>query len=231
MNYSALITAAGKGLRSGLSYNKVLYKIHDKMILEYSIDFFLDHAKCTEIIVICNREDEPFLTNFYKEKNIMFVVGGETRQMSVMNGISASSNDYVLIHDAARPFINMNVVNKLLIEVEKHHACSVAVPSKNTLVSVNDDGFYDKIEDREKVWQVQTPQAFKKELILNAHKKALEAGLSASDDTGLIARFTSTKPKYILGDERSIKLTTPYDIQLLEVILWLGLDIVQTSTN
>lgn len=219
MNYSALITAAGKGLRSGLSYNKVLYKIHDKMILEYSIDFFLDHAKCTEIIVICNQEDELFLTNFYKDKDIKFVVGGETRQMSVMNGIKASSNAYVLIHDAARPFINMNVVNKLLIEVEKHQACSVAVPSKNTLVSVNVDGFYENIVNREKIWQVQTPQAFKKDLVLNAHEKALKEGVTASDDTGLIARYTTIKPKYILGDERSIKLTTPYDIQLLEVIL------------
>lgn len=219
MNYSALITAAGKGLRSGLSYNKVLHKIHDKMILEYSIEFFLEHAKCTEIIVICNEEDELFLTNFYKNKNILFVVGGATRQMSVMNGINASSNDYVLIHDAARPFINMNVVNKLLVEVEKHQACSVAIPSKNTLVSVDEDGFYKGIVNREEVWQVQTPQAFKKELILGAHKKALEEGASASDDTGLIARYTSVKPKYVLGDERSIKLTTPYDIQLLEVIL------------
>ena len=219
MNYSALITAAGKGLRSGLSYNKVLHKIHGKMILEYSIDFFIDHNKCTEIIVICNQEDQQFLTDFYKNNNIKFVVGGKTRQMSVMNGINASSNEFVLIHDAARPFINKNVVNKLLLEVKKHQACSVAIPSKNTLVSVDEDGFFDKIENREVIWQVQTPQAFKKDLILEAHKKALDSGYGASDDTGLVARFTTVKPKYVLGDERSIKLTTPYDIQLLEAIL------------
>lgn len=218
MKYSALIMAAGIGSRAGLTYNKVLHKINDKMILDYSIDFFSMHHKCHEVIVICNHQDQDFLSNYYKARDIVFIVGGKTRQQSVMNGLNKASEAFVLIHDAARPFINKAVVNRLVTMVEKHPACSVAVPSKNTLVQVKDSQYVQTIH-REDIWQVQTPQAFDKRLIQSVHEKALQDGFVASDDTTLVAHFTDIIPRYILGDERSIKLTTPYDIKLLEVIL------------
>jgi 2-C-methyl-D-erythritol 4-phosphate cytidylyltransferase len=81
------------------------------------------------------------------------------------------------------------------------------------------DSQYVKTVNREAIWQVQTPQAFDKRLIQSVHEKALQDAFIASDDTTLVAHFTDIIPRYILGDERSIKLTTPYDIKLLEVIL------------
>lgn len=218
MKYSVLIMAAGSGRRAELPYNKILHKIHNKSVLEYSLDFFNKEQDCDQIIVICNAEDLASLKRNFNNYQCDFIIGGNTRQESVINGLYEVNNDYVLIHDAARPFINRAVVRRLLSMLAKHPACSIAVPAKNTMVKVDGNRYVEGI-DRNRIMQVQTPQAFETRLIIKAHKAAQANNFEATDDTSLIAEFTDVIPRYVIGDERSIKLTTPYDIKLLEVIL------------
>lgn len=218
MKYSVLIMAAGNGTRTGLPYNKIFHKINGMTVLDYSLKFFKNDEQCETILIVCNEADYDRLISTINDENISLIVGGDTRQQSVYNGLSKVNTEYVLVHDAARPFINHTIMKRFLTDLVKYNACSLAVPSKNTLVKVDGNRFVESL-NRSNILQVQTPQGFKTSLLMKAHKKALQDDHMATDDVSLVALYTDVIPRYIIGDERSIKLTTPYDIQLLEVIL------------
>ncbi|MEC9484714.1 MAG: 2-C-methyl-D-erythritol 4-phosphate cytidylyltransferase [Candidatus Izemoplasma sp.] len=218
MKYSVLIMAAGKGTRLKLEYNKIFYKINDHYIIEYSVNYFVQDSRCESVCIVCSHNDYDQIKTLFNDIKIYVVIGGSTRQQSVFNGLMKINSEYVLIHDAARPFINGNVIDELLHKLPEYQACSLALPSKNSLVEVDGNRFVKSI-NRRNILQVQTPQAFKTELIKHAHQKAMEDHFEVTDDITLVAAYTNVTPRYIIGDERSIKLTTPNDIQILEVIL------------
>lgn len=218
MNYTAIILAAGSGVRTGLDYNKVFHKIKSKRVLDYSVDFFEKHSKCSEVILVCSDEDFNFVYSEYSSKVNRIITGGKNRQESVYNGLQKANMEYVLIHDSARPFINENKIDLLCEDVIFTKASTLAVFVKDTIVKTNGNRLGSTI-DRSTLLAVQTPQAFDKDLIIDAHNKAKMVGFIATDDTDLVAKFTSVMPSYVIGDYRSIKLTTIEDIPYLEVIL------------
>jgi 2-C-methyl-D-erythritol 4-phosphate cytidylyltransferase len=146
------------------------------------------------------------------------VHGGSTRQKSVYKGLNKAINDYVLIHDSARPYINKERIDELLVNLKETKANTLAVFVKDTIVNINGNRL-GKMLDRNELLIIQTPQAFLKDLILDAHEKAINAGYIGTDDTSLVAKFTEVTPAYVIGDYRSIKLTTKEDIEILKVIL------------
>ena len=146
--------------------------------------------------------------------------GGQTRQDSVYNGLQAISHDsdIVLIHDGARPFVTKEMIVRAVNEIKTCGAVIVAMPVKDTIKTVGEDGFVMNTLDRELLWQVQTPQIFKKDLIIEAHERAKRLSLQATDDSRLVERL-GEKVKVIRGSYENIKITTPEDIKIAEEIL------------
>lgn len=218
MKYSAIILAAGNGSRTGLDYNKILIEINGKRVLDYSVDFFKNHEQCIEIILVCSEKDFNFIHSEYIDKVDYIINGGSTRQQSVYKGLNKANNDYVLIHDSARPFISESCIDQLLDNLKQTKATTLAVFVKDTIVNINGNRL-GKALHRSELLAIQTPQGFQKDLIKLAHEKAYKNGYLGTDDTSLISKFTDVTPSYVLGDYRSIKLTTKEDINLLKVIL------------
>jgi 2-C-methyl-D-erythritol 4-phosphate cytidylyltransferase len=218
ITYSAIILAAGTGSRTGFNYNKIFHKINDKFIVEYSIDYFKNDPKCKQLLLICNENDFTVMKDLFTNVVDSIFIGGKTRQESVYKALNKADNGYLLIHDSARPFINSVNIEELLVEVDKSKASTLAIPVTNTIVEVNGNRLI-KTLDRTSLLEVQTPQAFDRDILLNAHNKAIKAQYSATDDTDIVRQFTDIVPTYVMGDYRSIKLTTKDDIKFLEVIL------------
>lgn len=226
MKFTAIILAAGSGKRTGLKYNKVLYEIKGKKVIDYSIDFFRKYTYITEIILVVSKDDYLYFSKEFETKVDKVVIGGLERQESVYNALNEATYEYVLIHDGARPFIPSNSMDEIYRNINDMKSITLAVPVKDTIQRVIGNRVIETF-NRNEIYAVQTPQVFKTDLILDAHKKAKESDFIGTDDTMLIQKFMDQETHIIIGDYRNIKLTTLDDIKLLEVILWFVLDTVQ----
>ena len=137
MEFSVIILAAGSGSRTGLEYNKVFHKIHRKRVLDYSLEFFQKLGGCKQIILVCSKQDYNFVYAEYNAAVTDIIIGGETRQESVYKGLSKAKNDYVLVHDSARPYLNSRLIDKLIHEMIDTQAVTLAVPVADTVVKVS----------------------------------------------------------------------------------------------
>ena len=113
MKYSAIVLAAGSGSRTGLGFNKVLLEINEKKVLDYSLDIFIKDNKCTEIILVVSKNEYDYFSEAYIDVIDKFIIGGSERQYSVFNALNEVSNEYVLIHDGARPYIKSSTINEI----------------------------------------------------------------------------------------------------------------------
>ncbi len=218
MKYSAVILAAGSGSRTGLNFNKVFYEIKGKRIVEYSLDFFLNEPLCNQIILVVNETNFSSIQKQYSSDKILVILGGNTRQQSVYKSLTVVVNKIVLIHDSARPFINSSSVTNLLTVLETNMSATLGVKVKDT-ISVCDGNRLVKSLRRDSLVALQTPQGFNLDLLLESHELAIKEGFTATDDTALLKKYKGIDPIFVIGDYRSIKLTTIDDIKLLEVIL------------
>ncbi|MDD2591639.1 MAG: 2-C-methyl-D-erythritol 4-phosphate cytidylyltransferase [Erysipelotrichaceae bacterium] len=214
MNYAVLIVAAGKGSRMKLGYNKVFYEIEPGItVLQKTLTPFLEDERCKQLVVVLNQDDigRPFKKELGK---LIRVYGGRTRQESVYNGLMAIKEEYVLIHDGARPNVESRLIDDLLDGLKDVDACIPAIISKDTLKIIEDEYVVETL-DRSKIYQAQTPQAFKTQLIIECHKKAVELKLSATDDSQLVEMTSNEKIKVVMGSEINLKLTTPKDLEII----------------
>ena len=218
MNYSAIILAAGSGKRTGLKYNKVLYEIHGKKLVDYSIDKFKEYPVIDEIILVVSFNELDYFRSRFSEKVDMIVVGGKERQDSVFNALQVVTNEHVLIHDGARPFIPDYSMKELLPLLETEKSLTLAVKVKDTIQRVENGKAVETL-DRSVLYAAQTPQAFELNTILKAHELAKKDKFSGTDDTVLVEKYLNIPAHIVMGDYRNLKLTTLDDIKLLEVIL------------
>ena len=198
---SALIPAAGSGERLGMGA-KALLELSGQTLLERSIQAFLGIAD--EIIVAL-----PEAHLAMPLAHARAVSGGQTRQASVQNLLEAAKGDVVLIHDAARPFLPKAVIERVLEGVAQCGAATAALPIADTLV-LEETGQWKELLNRSSIRAIQTPQGFRRELLLEAHKQAILEQVSATDDAGLIARL-GLPVVLCLGDERLFKVTRAGD--------------------
>ena len=150
--------------------------------------------------------------------------GGEERYHSVYQGLLQAKGDYVLIHDGARPFVTEEMINQSIEAVQTDRACVVAVPVKDTMKRAADDGFALETIDRNQLYQIQTPQTFEKQLLLEAYQcilKEIEFGreMIVTDDAMMIELATQVPVRLIEGSYTNIKITTPEDLIFGEAIL------------
>jgi len=227
MSISVILLAAGSGTRTGLKYNKVLYEIKGKKIIEYSIFRFRKNPIFSQIVLVVSEDEREYFTNKYKNIVDKVVVGGLTRQESVFKAITSVDTTHVLIHDGARPFIPEGSLRKIIELAEVEDTITLGVKVKDTIQEV-DGNRVTKTLNREVLIATQTPQCFKRDLLVEAHKKAIKDKFNGTDDTVLIEKYFKKGAFIVEGDYRNIKLTTLDDVKLLEVILWYELDIVRT---
>ena len=212
---NAIIPAGGNSSRFG-NTNKLLEKINGKEVLISEISPEIDEKNVDKIIICANISIIKELKVIFKEyKKVSIVAGGATRQASVFNGLKADECDYVLIHDGARPMISTDLINQTIEIVKDKKALTVATKTIDTIKEVEDDKII-KTVDRSMLYNTQTPQAFKYDLIKFAHEK-LE-GMSFTDDAGMLEELGCDV--YIInGSYKNIIITTQNDIDVAKVYL------------
>lgn len=220
----AIILAAGKGRRMGKSINKQYLNIKGHPILYYTLKAFSQSNCIDEIIVVAADGEVDYCRanivekyNFSKVKDV--VSGGKERQDSVLKGLKAISNcEIVLIHDGARPFVNKSIIRNAVIYANLYGATACGVQPKDTIKVKDSSGFSIKTPKREMLFCVQTPQAFKYELILDCHKKINYEGIKVTDDTMVVEQY-GNKVYLYEGSYDNIKVTTPEDLAIAVQIL------------
>jgi 2-C-methyl-D-erythritol 4-phosphate cytidylyltransferase len=218
--YSVIIPAAGSGSRLGTNLPKALVPVAGKTILERSISLFLNNPSVCKIIVPVPRGNLNDLQNksedwFGEESGkVSFITGGSTRQESVklalleLERLEFSLNNYVLVHDAARCLLSQNLIELVMKEVVEYNAVTVGLLSVDSLKEVDSNKKIVKSLIRENVWQVQTPQAFRFDILLKAHKQAEH--LNYSDDASLVEQNQSVH--IVQGQKSNIKITYKEDL-------------------
>lgn len=213
MNYSVVICAAGSGTRMKLGYNKVYAKLDDdRTILDTTISCFLNDEECKQIVVVTDSEEFMKEHAYHLNGKVTLAKGGSSRQESVCNGLSCVSQEYVMIHDGARPFLKKESIEAIKQTLEVEDACLLMVPSKDTIKKVV-NGYVVETYDRSTLMNAQTPQAFKTELILKCMKLAIQEGYTGTDDASLVEKYSNVKVKVVEGDYENIKITTPEDLK------------------
>lgn len=222
MKTSAIIVAGGKGSRMGYEKNKVLMPILGQEILIYTIKAFSENKYINDICLVVGVDDLTVCEDLVKTHGLFkvkkIVTGGATRQESVYNGLLNTDADYVCIHDGARALISDDLISRTIEDAFLVGASAPGVKCKDTLKAVDDNGFIKGTVDREKTVLIQTPQVFKKNDILECHKKAINDKISVTDDCAL-AECYGVRIKITEGDYENIKLTTPEDVVTAEKIL------------
>ncbi|NLG88609.1 MAG: 2-C-methyl-D-erythritol 4-phosphate cytidylyltransferase [Clostridiaceae bacterium] len=221
---SAIIAAAGKSTRMNTGMNKLYMAAAGKPVLAHTIDAFEKTAVVSEIIVVIGKEDEPVFNdcilgcyNFSKISAVVY--GGNDRQASVYNGLQAVSDksDVVCVHDGARPFVTPDIIsNTVAVAYEKGAACT-GVPVKDTIKKTGRNGIIEETLDRSLLWNIQTPQAFKREILEKAHKAAAGEGFRGTDDSVLVERL-GYPVLMVMGSYKNIKITTPEDLIFAEAV-------------
>ncbi len=214
MNYSVVLPCAGIGSRMNLGYNKLLLKMaNGRTVLENTLQVFIDDKRCREIILAIGENDKEVIETLVSDDRIALVLGGATRQESVYRGLLACHEDYVLIHDGARPFLKSEAISRILQCLETKNACLLMVPVKDT-IKVVASGVVKHTPKRETLFQAQTPQAFKRSLLLEAFNQANAQGFVGTDDASIMEAFGKESVYLVEGDYDNIKITTPEDLRL-----------------
>lgn len=199
--------------------SKLLLKINGKTVLERSVNAFLNISDVDEVIVVAREKDIPAFSDILVDERVSFVVGGDTRQQSVMNALDVIDDcELIIIHDGARPLIKSEDIKNTIRAAKENKAAAVGVFVKDTVKVVDKNGFVVSTPDRSTLFAVQTPQIFDFELYKNAAQNAREKGLDFTDDCQLVESFNQ-KVKTVVGSYSNIKITTPDDIVLAENLL------------
>lgn len=214
---SAVIVAGGKGIRMGLSTNKVFLDIKGKPILYYSLKAFSQNKNIDEIILVTGYDEINYCSreivnkyNFHKVSAI--VQGGMERQNSVLNGLKAVNNgNIVLIHDGARPFVSDKIIEEGISNAGIYGACACGVTPKDTIKIRDAQSFSKGTPSRKFLFNVQTPQCFRYDIIFECHKRAEAEKIKATDDTSIVERY-GYKVYLYDGSYNNIKITTPEDL-------------------
>lgn len=199
--------------------SKLLLKINGETVLQRSVNAFLNISDVDEVIVVAREKDIPAFSDILTDERVSFVIGGETRQQSMMNAVDMIDEcELIIIHDGARPLIKSVDIENTIRAAKENKAAAVGVFVKDTVKVVDKNGFVVSTPDRSTLFAVQTPQIFDFELYKNAAKNAREKGLDFTDDCQLVECFNK-KVKTVAGSYSNIKITTPDDIVLAENLL------------
>lgn len=222
--YVAIVLSGGSGKRMNSQVHKQYLLIKEKPVIYYALKAFQE-SNVDEIVLVVGSGEIDFARNEIVEKYCLskvtkIVEGGKERYHSVYEGLKAAEDaDYVLIHDGARPFVNQDIILRSMEAVKEYGACVAGMPVKDTIKIADESGYAAETPERSKVWMVQTPQTFSYELIRDAYCRMLQnENTSITDDAMVVETMTDTRVKLVEGDYRNIKITTPEDLLIAEVL-------------
>jgi len=223
MKVSAIIPAAGQGVRLGGSVPKQFLHLKGKPILAHTLEALQNSGLVDSIILVVPENElkqtrDQWLTNPPLVKKV--IAGGKKRQDSVANGFREldSDTDIVLVHDGVRPFVSSKMIRETLKVASECGAAITAIPVNDTIKQANEAEFVERTLDREKLRRVQTPQAFQYDLLKKAFAKASADSYYGTDEASLI-EYIGEPVKIVNGSELNIKITRKEDLVLAEQIL------------
>lgn len=214
---SAIITSAGSGRRMNSNINKPFLEIYGKKIIERTLDTIVAIEEFDEIILVIRREDEDIIKDILKnyEKEINYVYGSDTREKSTFEGLKAlnKNTQLVLTHDGVRPFASRELFYKTLDELREYKAVVSATKTKDTVKIVDENMLVDFTPHRDFVYNIQTPQAFDKDILFSMYDKYVNSEFMITDDSQLFEFFNRQEAvKVVEGEYSNIKITTNEDI-------------------
>ena len=219
-----LIPAAGSGKRMGSGHNKLLLNVLGQPLLSWTVQAALASQSIEWIGIMGQPYDFPafeaLLTPLHSPKPVQLIVGGDTRQQSVFNGIQALPPEakFVLIHDGARCLATPDLFDRCTEAVQHCQGLIAAMPVKDTIKIVNADGWITDTPDRQNLWGAQTPQGFDVALLKACHEKGKQEGWEVTDDAALLEKC-GQPVKIVPGEDTNLKITTPVDLAIAEFIL------------
>jgi 2-C-methyl-D-erythritol 4-phosphate cytidylyltransferase len=225
MKTVAIVPAAGSGSRMNREVSKQYLALSGKPVLVHTLEVLEACPGVDRLLVVVPPQDlssvrAEVLAPWNFRKVAAIVPGGRERQDSVRAGLDAVDRDadIVLIHDAVRPLISVDLVERCIRAAAEAGAATLGVPVKDTVKEVAPDGRIVRTCDRTMLWLTQTPQAFRRDIIERAHREAFRDGFRGTDDTSLVERL-GIAARMIPGDYRNIKITTPEDLVVAEALL------------
>lgn len=220
----AIVLSGGKGKRMNMDIPKQYMDIHGYPLIYYTLKTF-EKSKVDEIILVASDIEyckEQIVEKYGLRKVKKIVEAGNERYDSVYNGLCAIGKcDYVLIHDGARACITDEIINDAINNVEVYKTAIAAVKVKDTIKMCDENGIVIETFDRNKLWQIQTPQAFEYKEIKEAYEKMYKEGttLGITDDAMVMEKYGKISVKLFMADYNNIKVTTQEDIKVVEKIL------------
>ncbi len=222
MFVSAVVPAAGYGCRLNQSLPKPLVSLNKKPIFIHTLNALSRHPQIKEIILVVSPNSLDSIKGYLKKYRIRKIkelaIGGFSRRDSVRNGLKyvSAQAELVLIHDAVRPFIELEMISRVIEEAGKSGAAVLGVPIKSAVKEIDAGSSVIRTLKRECLYEIQTPQVFQRDLIINAYKRF--ANVAAVDDASLVERLGSPVV-VVLGSYFNIKITTPEDLVFARSIL------------
>ena len=221
---SVIFPAAGAGRRMKADRNKVLLELSGVPILLRTLRRFSAVPAVAELIVVVAKDEIAFVEGMLEKaqglKPWRVVQGGAERQYSIANGMAhlAANADVVLVHDAARPLVSLAAIEAVIAAAREKGAAIAAVRAKNTIKVVGEDGRVEATPSRASLWEVQTPQGFRREILERAYEKAAQDGFLGTDDASLVERIGEAV-FVVESDYGNLKITTPEDLWMAEALL------------
>lgn len=236
MKNIAVVLAGGTGKRMGLSVPKQFMELAGRAVIEYSIDLFNAHTAIDEVAVVMHPDWKQEFQNIAERRNwrklTKVIDGGNERYLSTLNAVMAyideSDDTNLLLHDAARPFVSVDIIDRVVAALQRNEAVGVAVPSTDTVWEVHPDlnaevgaqnseipRLVARIPERRLMWRAQTPQAFRLPLLRDAYQRALQdPQFMATDDCGVVRRYMlGVKIAVVEGEEENRKITYKEDLR------------------
>lgn len=224
MRVAAIVAAAGKGERMKAKVHKPFVVLGKEPILAHTLKALEASKIVSEIIVVVHQADLPkarLLVKRLKLRKIKDIVaGGKRRLDSVKNGLAAVSEtaEFVIVHDGCRPFIDNKMISSAVDAANTFGASITGIPVKPTIKQIEKGDFVAATLERDSLLEVQTPQAFRRDMLVRAYEKAIAEGADATDDAALVERL-GIKIKVVDGSPRNIKITTPEDLKHAKMLM------------
>lgn len=226
MKTTAIVLAAGKGSRMKSDTPKQFLELDNKPILLYSLETF-EKSLVDEIIIVTIPSMIDYINNEiverYKFNKVKAVLEGSVaRYLSVYNGLlAAKDSDYVLIHDSARPFASIAMINSIIENVKEKNAVIPAVPVKDTIKQIDENGYVSNTPDRNTLVAVQTPQAFLYRKLVKGYEAIDKTQVddTITDDSCVWERYVKELVYVVDGEESNIKITTPEDLNIGKTLI------------
>lgn len=223
MKTQAIVPTAGMGVRFQTDLPKPLVELCGKPLCVYALETFEKSTAVDSVILVGQKERlsqlKDIVSQYGLKKIVQIVSGGETRRESVSNGLTVCDDDtdIVLIHDGVRPLVSLSVIEDAVTLCGKWDAVVAAVAVKSTIKKVSKESLLvEATLDRSELWEIQTPQVFKKDVLLRAHQQNKES--NPTDDAVMVEQL-GIKVKVSPGDYKNIKITTQEDLVIAETFL------------